>query len=311
MDVDLLLPGHGDPIDRSPRADRPALRAARAPRREALPARSRSGRSAHELAQSLWGNIAVTQAYLTLSEVLGHTDTAHQRRPRARGRGGRRGPLRIAGGAVVTSGPTPGHDAHGRHPERPRAREDLASACSPTAPKADAGDREPVRHHGLRPAPEPGGLRAAGPRYAVEAIDTRSAATPAAHAARRRSEGYDVGGGLRRRRDRERGRERPGRLRHPLDPPCPAASTNVWARTLGIPTTWSTPPSTCCTWPTIPSRSPVDPGLVNGATSCSPPGVGLDASVVRAAWTSPPAPEGRFGAWYFTYAAISIFNRRY
>jgi hypothetical protein len=31
-------------------------------------------RSAHELAQSLWGNIAVTQAYLTLSEVLGHTD---------------------------------------------------------------------------------------------------------------------------------------------------------------------------------------------------------------------------------------------
>jgi hypothetical protein len=26
------------------------------------------------LAQALWGNIAVTQAYLTLSEVLGHTD---------------------------------------------------------------------------------------------------------------------------------------------------------------------------------------------------------------------------------------------
>jgi hypothetical protein len=31
-------------------------------------------RTAHELAQALWGNIAVTQAYLTLSEVLGHTD---------------------------------------------------------------------------------------------------------------------------------------------------------------------------------------------------------------------------------------------
>nr|MBA3437875.1 hypothetical protein [Thermoleophilaceae bacterium] len=30
--------------------------------------------SAYELAQALWGNIAVTQAYLTLSEVLGHTD---------------------------------------------------------------------------------------------------------------------------------------------------------------------------------------------------------------------------------------------
>ena len=31
-------------------------------------------RTAHELAQALWGNIAVTQAYLTLSEVLGHVD---------------------------------------------------------------------------------------------------------------------------------------------------------------------------------------------------------------------------------------------
>jgi hypothetical protein len=31
-------------------------------------------RTAHELAQALWGNIAVTQAYLTLSEVIGHTD---------------------------------------------------------------------------------------------------------------------------------------------------------------------------------------------------------------------------------------------
>ena len=30
--------------------------------------------SAHDLAQALWGNIAVTQAYLTLSEVLGHLD---------------------------------------------------------------------------------------------------------------------------------------------------------------------------------------------------------------------------------------------
>ena len=31
-------------------------------------------RTAHEIALQLWGNIAVTQAYLTLSEVLGHTD---------------------------------------------------------------------------------------------------------------------------------------------------------------------------------------------------------------------------------------------
>jgi hypothetical protein len=31
-------------------------------------------RTAYELAQAQWGNIAVTQAYLTLSEVLGHMD---------------------------------------------------------------------------------------------------------------------------------------------------------------------------------------------------------------------------------------------
>jgi hypothetical protein len=31
-------------------------------------------RTAYEVAQAMWGNIAVTQAYLTLSEVVGHVD---------------------------------------------------------------------------------------------------------------------------------------------------------------------------------------------------------------------------------------------
>ena len=31
-------------------------------------------RNAYELAQEMWGNVAVTQAFLTLSEVLGHVD---------------------------------------------------------------------------------------------------------------------------------------------------------------------------------------------------------------------------------------------
>ena len=30
--------------------------------------------TAFEIAQRMWGNVAVTQAYLTLSEVLGHMD---------------------------------------------------------------------------------------------------------------------------------------------------------------------------------------------------------------------------------------------
>ena len=31
-------------------------------------------KSAYEIAQELWGNVAVTQAFLTLSEVIGHLD---------------------------------------------------------------------------------------------------------------------------------------------------------------------------------------------------------------------------------------------
>ena len=36
-------------------------------------------RTAHEIAQAIWGNVAVTQAYLTLSEVLGHVDLLVER----------------------------------------------------------------------------------------------------------------------------------------------------------------------------------------------------------------------------------------
>jgi hypothetical protein len=31
-------------------------------------------RNAYEIAQAIWGNVAVTQAFLTLSEVIGHAD---------------------------------------------------------------------------------------------------------------------------------------------------------------------------------------------------------------------------------------------
>ena len=74
MDLDLVLPGHGDPIyDHRELIDtRFALHARRAEKIHGLIADE--PRSAYEIAQALWGNIAVTQAYLTLSEVLGHTD---------------------------------------------------------------------------------------------------------------------------------------------------------------------------------------------------------------------------------------------
>src|SRR5439155_15020084 len=74
MDVDLVLPGHGDPITdhRTLIDSRFELHRRRAEKLHGLIAER--SRTAYELAQSLWGNVAVTQAYLTLSEVIGHTD---------------------------------------------------------------------------------------------------------------------------------------------------------------------------------------------------------------------------------------------
>jgi glyoxylase-like metal-dependent hydrolase (beta-lactamase superfamily II) len=74
MDIDLVLPGHGEPITdhRSLIDERFALHTRRANKLHRLI--EERPRSAYELAQALWGNIAVTQAYLTLSEVLGHLD---------------------------------------------------------------------------------------------------------------------------------------------------------------------------------------------------------------------------------------------
>ncbi len=74
MPARLVLSGHGDPIlehaeliDERLRMHR--RRAARI--HQILDARPLT---AHEIAVRMWGNVAVTQAYLTLSEVLGHLD---------------------------------------------------------------------------------------------------------------------------------------------------------------------------------------------------------------------------------------------
>jgi glyoxylase-like metal-dependent hydrolase (beta-lactamase superfamily II) len=74
MDVELVLPGHGDPVTdhRGLIDERFAFHRRRADKIQRLIAER--PRTAYEVAQALWGNIAVTQAYLTLSEVLGHVD---------------------------------------------------------------------------------------------------------------------------------------------------------------------------------------------------------------------------------------------
>ena len=69
-----MLSGHGEPItDHVSLIDeRLEFHRRRAERIYELIAEQ--PRSGYELAQALFGNVAVTQAYLTLSEVLGHVD---------------------------------------------------------------------------------------------------------------------------------------------------------------------------------------------------------------------------------------------
>ena len=74
MELDLVLAGHGDPVTDHVKLidERLALHDRRANRIARLIEERPS--SAYEIAQSLWGNVAVTQAFLTLCEVLGHVD---------------------------------------------------------------------------------------------------------------------------------------------------------------------------------------------------------------------------------------------
>jgi len=74
MPAEIVLSGHGEPI-----VDHVALiddRIAKHERRkekiyELIAEQPRSG---FDIAQAIWGNVAVTQAFLTLSEVIGHAD---------------------------------------------------------------------------------------------------------------------------------------------------------------------------------------------------------------------------------------------
>ena len=74
LDLDLVLSGHGPPITDHVALIDERFRMHQRRAEKILRLISAQPRSAHEIAQELWGNVAVTQAYLTLSEVLGHVD---------------------------------------------------------------------------------------------------------------------------------------------------------------------------------------------------------------------------------------------
>ncbi len=74
MPAEIVLSGHGEPI-----VDHVALideRIAKHDRRKEKIYKliAEQPRTGYELAQAIWGNVAVTQAFLTLSEVIGHAD---------------------------------------------------------------------------------------------------------------------------------------------------------------------------------------------------------------------------------------------
>ena len=74
LDLDVVLPGHGEPI-----RDHRTLIAERLrhhdERKEQIARLVAEGpRTAHDISRAIWGDVALRQAYLTLCEVLGHTD---------------------------------------------------------------------------------------------------------------------------------------------------------------------------------------------------------------------------------------------
>ena len=74
LPVELVLTGHGDPVlDHVSLIDE-RLRLHQRRARRILRLLSARPLTAYEIALEMWGNVAVTQAYLTLSEVLGHLD---------------------------------------------------------------------------------------------------------------------------------------------------------------------------------------------------------------------------------------------
>ena len=146
-------------------------------------------------------------------------------------------------------------------------------------------------------------------RYAVEAVDTETQghATQICREAAR--EGYDVvvafGG------DGTVNEAANGLVGSDTPLTClPGGATNVYCRTLGIPADVVDATEHLLAMADHFEPRRVDLGRVDGRHFTFSSGVGLDASVVRRT-ESHPAMKRRLGGYYYTYATISTFNRRY
>ncbi|MDQ3573302.1 MAG: MBL fold metallo-hydrolase [Actinomycetota bacterium] len=74
MPARIVLSGHGEPITNHAELIDSRIKLTARRKAKIMGLISDQPRSGHEIAQELWGDVAVTQAFLTLSEVIGHVD---------------------------------------------------------------------------------------------------------------------------------------------------------------------------------------------------------------------------------------------
>jgi glyoxylase-like metal-dependent hydrolase (beta-lactamase superfamily II) len=74
LPAEIVLPGHGDPVTDHVALIDERLEKTERRKEKILGLVRERPKTGHEIAQELWGNVAVTQAFLTLSEVIGHLD---------------------------------------------------------------------------------------------------------------------------------------------------------------------------------------------------------------------------------------------
>ena len=146
-------------------------------------------------------------------------------------------------------------------------------------------------------------------RYSVEAVETEARAHATQITREAAQEGYDVvvafGG------DGTVNEAANGLLGSETPLTClPGGSTNVYCRTLGIPNDVVDATEHLLRMADDFQPRRVDTGRVNGRHFVFSAGIGLDASVVERV-DSHPKLKARLGEWYFTWAALSTFNRRY
>jgi len=146
-------------------------------------------------------------------------------------------------------------------------------------------------------------------RYEVDAVDTEARGHAIELCREAAHEGYDVvvafGG------DGTVNEAANGLQGSPTPLTClPGGSANVYGKILGIPGELVDATEHLLAMADDWQPRKVDLGVVNGRCFTFASGLGLDASVVKRV-DSNPHLKARFGAYYFTWAAVSTFTRRY